>query len=344
MNLLITGGAGFIGSNFIRFVLRQRPECRITNLDKLTYAGNLLNLKDVEGDPRYSFRKGDIGDRTLVRSLFKGERFKAVVHFAAESHVDRSILDAAPFLETNVMGTRVLLEVVRQYPVEKFVQISTDEVYGSLGASGTFSEVSPVNPSSPYAASKAAADMLCQAYYRTYGVPVLIARSSNNYGPYQFPEKLIPLMIQNALTDKELPVYGEGNHVRDWLYVEDTCRAIDAILQQGKVGEIYNAGGKCERKNIDIVEIICILLEQKIGKRGLRAKIRFIEDPRGAAHDFRYALDNRKIEQTLGWRPQAEFNSSLERTIEWYLENRAWLNSVMTQEYLEYYENVYKSI
>ena len=339
--LLITGGAGFIGSNFIRHILRRHPDWTITNLDKLTYAGNLLNLKDVEGESRYAFRKGDIADRAFVNALFEKGRFNAVVNFAAESHVDRSILDPSPFLETNIRGTQVLLEAVRQHPVEKFLHISTDEVYGSLGETGKFTEESPLNPSTPYAASKAAADTLCLAYFKTYGIPVVIARSSNNYGPHQFPEKLIPLMIQNGLNDKELPVYGDGSHVRDWLYVEDNCQAIDAILQKGRAGEIYNVSGSCERKNNDIVEMICILLEEKTGKRDLRTRIRFLKDPRGKAHDFRYALDDSKTKKELDWKPRQTFGTGLERTVEWYLENQEWVNSVITEEYLEYYKKVY---
>jgi dTDP-glucose 4,6-dehydratase len=252
MKLLITGGAGFIGSNFIRYILREHPDWQVVNLDKLTYAGNLLNLKDIEGNPHYKFVKGDIADRELVDKLFREEEFDAVVNFAAESHVDRSILDASPFIETNVKGTQVLLEAARQYAVDRFIQISTDEVYGSLGETGKFTEESPLQPNSPYAASKAAADMLCRAYHKAYGLPIVITRSSNNYGPYQFPEKLIPLMIRNAILGKELPVYGEGKQVRDWLYVEDNCRAIALVLERGRIGEIYNIGGGCEKRNIEV--------------------------------------------------------------------------------------------
>ncbi|MGC9019578.1 MAG: dTDP-glucose 4,6-dehydratase, partial [Candidatus Bipolaricaulaceae bacterium] len=262
MKLLVTGGAGFIGSNFIRHILKEHPDWHVVNLDKLTYAGNLANLKDVEADPRYSFVKGDIANRELVDKLFREGKFDVVVNFAAESHVDRSILDPSPFIETNIKGTQVLLEAARTYPVKRFIQISTDEVYGSLGETGKFTEESPLRPNSPYAASKAAADLLCRAYHKAYGIPVIITRSSNNYGPYQFPEKLIPLMIRNALLGKPLPVYGEGENVRDWLYVEDNCRAIDLVLQKGRTGEVYNIGGSCEKRNIEVVEMICKILEE----------------------------------------------------------------------------------
>lgn len=267
MKLLVTGGAGFIGSNFIRYILREHPEWEIVNLDKLTYAGNLANLKDVEDNPRYRFVKGDIADRELVQRLFQQEKFDVVVNFAAESHVDRSILDSSPFIETNVKGTQVLLEAAREFEIKKFVQISTDEVYGSLGPDDPpFTEENPLLPNSPYSASKAAADLLCRAYHKTYQLPVVITRSSNNYGPYQFPEKLIPLMIINALEDKPLPVYGDGQNIRDWLFVEDNCRAIDLVLQKGRVGEVYNIGGGYEKRNIEVVELICDILTEKLNK------------------------------------------------------------------------------
>jgi dTDP-glucose 4,6-dehydratase len=341
LKLLVTGGAGFIGSNFIRYILKEHPGWRVVNLDKLTYAGNLSNLKDFEGNLRYKFIKGDIADHELVDKSFKEEDFDAVVNFAAESHVDRSILDPSPFVETNVKGTQVLLEAARQYKIERLIQISTDEVYGSLSETGEFTEESLLQPNSPYAASKAAADLLCRAYYKTYEVPLIITRSSNNYGPYQFPEKLIPLMIQNALNGKELPVYGEGQNVRDWLYVEDNCWAIDLVLQKGQVGETYNIGGNSEKKNIEVVELICSILEWKTENRVLRTKIRFIKDPRGAAHDLRYALNYSKIEKELGWKPQQEFEKGLERTIQWYLENQEWVKEVITGEYQEYYKKIY---
>jgi dTDP-glucose 4,6-dehydratase len=340
MKLLVTGGCGFIGSNFIRFILKTHPDWKVVNLDKLTYCGNLANLRDLENHPNYRFIRGDIADRELVNRLFKTERFDAVLNFAAESHVDRSILDPSPFIETNVKGVQVLLEAARQYPVERFIQISTDEVYGSLGPTGKFTEESPLRPNNPYSASKASADLLCRAYWKAYGIPIIITRSSNNYGPYQFPEKLIPLMIRNALLGKELPVYGKGEQIRDWLYVEDNCRAITLVLERGRVGEIYNIGGGCEKKNIEVVRMICDILREI---RGLRPKIQFIKDPRGPAHDFRYALDCTKIKEELGWEPQTKFEEGLRRTINWYLENQDWVESVISGEYLEYYEKIYGS-
>jgi dTDP-glucose 4,6-dehydratase len=276
----------------------------------------------------------------LINRLFKTERFDAVLNFAAESHVDRSILDPSPFIETNVKGVQVLLEAARQYPVERFIQISTDEVYGSLGPTGKFTEDSPLRPNNPYSASKASADLLCRAYWKAYGVPIIITRSSNNYGPYQFPEKLIPLMIRNALLGKELPVYGKGEQIRDWLYVEDNCRAITLVLERGRVGEIYNIGGGCEKKNIEVVRMICDILREI---RGLKPKIQFIKDPRGPAHDFRYALDCTKIKEELGWEPQTKFEEGLRRTVNWYLENQDWVESVISGEYLEYYKKIYGS-
>jgi dTDP-glucose 4,6-dehydratase len=337
LKLLVTGGAGFIGSNFIRHVLRAHPDWEVVNLDKLTYAGNLANLEDVADNPRYKFVKGDIADRESIDRLFAEECFDAVVNFAAESHVDRSILDASPFIETNVKGTQVLLEAARKHKVKRFVQISTDEVYGSLGKEGAFTEQSPLLPNSPYAASKAAADLLCRAYYKAYGIPVIITRSSNNYGPYQFPEKLIPLMIRNALHDKPLPVYGTGENVRDWLYVKDNCRALDLILQKGRVGEIYNIGGGCEKRNIDVVRMIL----RHLGKP--ESLIKFIPDPRGAAHDFRYALDCSKIKKELQWEATVGFEEGLRRTVEWYLAHQDWVEEVITGEYQEYYQKLYDS-
>ncbi|MDN5375967.1 MAG: dTDP-glucose 4,6-dehydratase [Thermacetogenium sp.] len=343
MKLLVTGGAGFIGSNFIRHILREHPEWQVVNLDKLTYAGNLANLRDVEGNPRYRFVRGDIADRKLVEKLFQEEKFDVVVNFAAESHVDRSILDSSPFIETNVKGVQVLLEAARKFKIKKFVQISTDEVYGSLGPDDPpFTEESPLLPNSPYSASKAAADLLCRAYYKAYGMPVIITRSSNNYGPYQFPEKLIPLMIRNALHGKPLPVYGKGENVRDWLFAEDNCRAIGLVLQKGRVGEVYNIGGGCEKRNIDVVELICDVLAEKLNGSGeFKKLITFIKDPRGAAHDFRYALDCTKIKEELGWKPQLSFEEGLKKTVSWYLQHQDWVESVVTGEYQEYYNKVY---
>jgi len=353
MKILITGGCGFVGSNFVRYILREHPDWHIVNLDKLTYAGNLKNLEDIASDPRYNFVRGDIADRELVDRVFSQERPDAVVNFAAESHVDRSILDPSPFIETNVKGTQVLLEAIRtHWPKSKtqeltpktFIQVSTDEVYGSLGETGAFTEDSPLKPNSPYAASKAAADLLCRAYHKAYGVPVIITRSSNNYGPYQFPEKLIPLMIRNAIHGKPLPVYGKGENVRDWLYVEDNCRAIDLVLQKGRVGEIYNIGGGCEKRNIEVVHLICDLLRDLIpNPESFNPNIQFIEDPRGAAHDFRYALDCTKIKEKLGWEPQVNFEEGLRRTVKWYLEHQDWVESVITGEYREYYQRIYGS-
>ena len=343
MKILVTGGCGFIGSNFIRYILREYPDWRIVNLDKLTYAGNLENLEDVASDPRYKFIRGDIADRELVDRVFSQERPNAVVNFAAESHVDRSILNPSPFIETNIKGVQVLLEATRKYEVERFIQISTDEVYGSLSEEGYFTEESPLKPNSPYAASKAAADLLCRAYHRAYGVPVIITRSSNNYGPYQFPEKLIPLMIRNALLGKELPLYGEGKQVRDWLYVVDNCRAIDLVLRKGEVGEIYNIGGGCEKRNIEVVELICHYIAQETGQdeESLKKLITFIPDPRGAAHDFRYALDCAKIQTELGWMPNTDFEEGLRATVVWYIHNQEWVESVITGEYQTYYQRVY---
>lgn len=343
MKLLVTGGCGFIGSNFLRFALRNYPDWKIVNLDKLTYAGNLKNLEGVEENERYKFVKGNIADRALVDKLFSQEKFDAVINFAAESHVDRSILDPAPFIETNVKGVQVLLEGARRYPVWKFIQISTDEVYGSLGDEGSFSEESPLRLNSPYAASKASADLLCRAYFTAYGIPVIIARSSNNYGPYQFPEKLIPLMIKNAMLGKELPVYGEGKQVRDWLYVEDNCRAIALVLERGRIGEIYNLGGGCEKRNIEVIEAICEVLADRLKRpvEDFTRLITFIPDPRGKAHDYRYSLNCAKIRNELGWEPRVKFDAGLRLTVNWYLDHQDWVESVITGEYLEYYQKVY---
>jgi dTDP-glucose 4,6-dehydratase len=341
MKVLVTGGAGFIGSNFVRYVLQQHADWQVVNLDKLTYAGNLASLADVEENSRYTFIKGDISDRALVDGVFGEHKPDAVINFAAESHVDRSMLDAAPFVDTNIRGAHVLLEATREHRIGRFVQISTDEVYGTLGEDGVFTEMSPLRPNNPYSASKASAELLCRAYQKTYGVPVIITRSSNNYGPCQFPEKLIPLMIHNALVGKPLPVYGEGKQVRDWLFVEDNCRAIDLVLQDGRIGEVYNIGGSCEKPNIEVVELIRTILQERPATRNLRPKIQFIKDPRGVAHDFRYALDSGKIQSELHWRPKRSFESGLEETVEWYLANQAWVERVVTGEYHDYYEKVY---
>ena len=331
--ILVTGGAGFIGSNFVRYMLHTHSY-RIINIDKLTYAGNLENLADVESHPNYTFVKGDICDRLLIDKLFQEEHIDTVVNFAAESHVDRSILGARVFVETNVLGTQTLLDAAKTHGVEKFLQVSTDEVYGTLGETGYFTEETPLAPNSPYSASKAGADLLVRAYHETFKMPTLITRCSNNYGPYHFPEKLIPLMIANALNDKPLPVYGDGLNVRDWLYVEDHCRAIDTVLHKGKFGEVYNIGGHNEKRNIDIVKLIL----QKLGKP--ESLITFVKDRPG--HDRRYAIDASKIERELGWRPQETFESGIEKTIQWYLEHRKWWERIISGEYQKYYELQYE--
>jgi dTDP-glucose 4,6-dehydratase len=314
MKLFITGGCGFIGSNFIRYILKEYPDYEIINLDALTYAGNLENLRDIEKSPRYRFVHGRIEDTTTVKSLMEGT--DGVVHFAAESHVDRSIIDAQPFLKTNILGTHLLLEIAKEYGIKRFIHISTDEVYGTLSESGKFTEESPLKPNSPYSASKASADLLARAYYETHGFPVIIVRPSNNYGPYQFPEKFIPLMITNILWGKPIPIYGEGANVRDWLYVEDNCRAIDTILHKGKSGEIYNIGRDGETKNIALArEVLNIMGKDE-------SYITFVKDRPG--HDFRYALDNAKIASELGWRPLVKIKEGLEKTIQWYQENEWW--------------------
>ena len=319
MRLLVTGGMGFIGSNFIRYGLKNHSSWKITNLDKLTYAGNLNNLKDTEKDSRYHFVRGDINDRELINGLL-GQGFDAIVNFAAGSHVDRSIVDSSPFIDTNVKGTQVLLEAARQHQIPKFIQISTDEVYGSLGAGGKFTEESPLLPSSPYAASKAAADLLCHAYYQTYGLAIIITRCSNNYGPYQFPEKFIPLVITNALENKPVPIYGDGLNVRDWIYVEDHCRAIDLIIQRGKPGMIYNIGANNERTNVDLVYKILDMLAKP------KNLVTFVADRSG--HDRRYALDTTTITQEIGWELRHSFEKALKDTVNWYVEHEAWWREI----------------
>ncbi|AEH46350.1 dTDP-glucose 4,6-dehydratase [Parageobacillus thermoglucosidasius] len=332
MKVLITGGAGFIGSNFVRYMVRKYPSYQIINLDALTYAGNLENVKEVENEPNYRFVKGDITDRELIESLF-AEGIDAVVNFAAESHVDRSIVDPGIFVKTNVQGTQVLLDAAKKYGVKKYIQISTDEVYGTLGETGYFTETTPLAPNSPYSASKACADLLVRAYHETYGLPVNITRCSNNYGPYHFPEKLIPLMIINALNDQPLPVYGDGLNVRDWLHVEDHCSAIDLVLHKGRNGEVYNIGGNNERTNIEVVKAILRYLNKP------ESLITFVEDRLG--HDRRYAIDATKIRKELGWKPKYTFEEGLKKTIDWYLENRSWWEKILSGEYKEYYERQY---
>lgn len=329
-SILVTGGAGFIGSNFVRYMLQNYPGVKIINFDKLTYAGNLENLKDVENNPNYHFVKGDICNQELVEYVVKEFDVDVIVNFAAESHVDRSILGPEIFIRTNVLGTQVLLEVTKKFGIEKFIQISTDEVYGSLGSVGKFTEDMPLLPNSPYAASKASADLLCRAYFKTFNVPVIITRCSNNFGPYQFPEKLIPLMIINALNDKELPVYGDGKNVRDWIYVLDHCRAIDFVIQKGRIGEIYNIGASNEWQNIDIVKLIL----KKLGKP--ESLIKFVKDRPG--HDRRYAMDWTKIKNELGWEPIYTFEEAITETINWYIQNEDWWKRIISGEYQRYYQ------
>lgn len=338
MTIIVTGGAGFIGSNFVFHMLQAHPDYRIVCLDKLTYAGNLSTLEPVLQQDNFRFVKADICDRQAVDKLFQEEKPDIVVNFAAESHVDRSIENPGIFLETNIMGTAVLMDACRKYGIQRYHQVSTDEVYGDLPLDKPdlfFTEETPLHTSSPYSSSKASADLLVMAYYRTYGLPVTISRCSNNYGPYHFPEKLIPLMIANALADKPLPVYGNGENVRDWLYVEDHCRAIDLIIHAGKVGEVYNVGGHNEKRNIDIVRIIC----QELGKP--ESLIVHVEDRKG--HDRRYAIDPAKIHRELGWLPETKFEDGIKKTIKWYLEHKKWWQDIINGEYQEYYAKMYGS-
>jgi dTDP-glucose 4,6-dehydratase len=330
-HVLVTGGCGFIGSNFVRHLLSTRRDLRLTNIDKLTYAGNLANLSDFADDHRYRFLHGDIADRELVRMAMRG--IDVVFHFAAESHVDRSIHDSGPFVRTNVLGTQTLLDAAREFKVSRFLQISTDEVYGSLGPTGYFTEDTPLCPNSPYSASKAAADLLVRSYHHTFGLPAIITRCSNNYGPYQFPEKLIPLFITNLLHDQPVPVYGDGRNVRDWIHVRDHCAAIDMVWQLGKPGEVYNIGGECERTNLQITHALLDALEKP------RTLIRFVKDRPG--HDLRYAVDCTKIKEELGWRPMIPFEEGLLETIRWYQEHSQWVEAIRTGEYLTYFEKQY---
>ena len=336
MKLFITGGAGFIGSNFIFHMRKAHPDYDLVCLDKLTYAGNLATLAPVMNDPKFKFVRIDIADRKAVYDLFEAEKPDAVVNFAAESHVDRSIENPAVFLETNVMGTQVLLDACRTFGIRRFHQVSTDEVYGDLPLDRPdlfFTEQTPIHTSSPYSASKASADLLCGAYFRTYGLPVTISRCSNNYGPYQFPEKLIPLMIANCTAEKPLPVYGQGLNVRDWLYVEDHCSAIDLILQKGKEGQVYNIGGHNEMRNIDIVKLIV----HALGKS--EDLITYVTDRKG--HDMRYAIDPTFIHNELGWLPETKFENGIVKTIEWYMDNKPWWENIINGEYKNYYERMY---
>lgn len=336
MKILVTGGAGFIGGNFVHYMVNKYPEDEIVNLDLLTYAGNLETLKPVENKPNYRFVRGDIADRKFIMDLFEKEKFDVVINFAAESHVDRSISDPGIFVVTNVLGTQVLLDASRAYGVKRFHQVSTDEVYGDLPLNRPdlfFTETTPLHTSSPYSSSKASADLFVMAYYRTFKLPVTISRCSNNYGPYQFPEKLIPLMISRALANEELPVYGKGENVRDWLHVLDHCVAIDLIVRNGKVGEVYNVGGHNERTNLEVVKTIL----RALGKP--ESLIKYVTDRPG--HDMRYAIDPTKIETELGWKPTYTFDTGIEMTIQWYLENREWWENILSGEYQNYFEKMY---
>ena len=334
MKTLVTGGCGFIGSNFVRLVLQERPEWSLVNIDALTYAGNLANLADVADKANYKFIRGDIADAAFVGELARqAGPFDAIINFAAESHVDRSVLGPDAFVRTNINGTFQLLELARKLDSVRYVQISTDEVYGALGETGKFKETTPINPSSPYSATKASADHLVQAYHHTYGLDTVITRCSNNYGPYQFPEKLIPLMVLNAREGKDLPVYGNGKNVRDWIYVEDHCRGILAALEKGESGEVYNFGGEAERANIDIVQHIA----DKVA--GTRDIIQFVKDRPG--HDWRYAMDISKVQKELAWAPQIDFEAGLERTITWYLDSEGWWRSILSGDYQKFYDAWY---
>lgn len=345
--LLITGGAGFIGSHLVRRMVTRYPEYRILNLDKLTYAGNLENLRDIEKAPNYSFVRGDIVDTTFLQELLKKESVDGIIHLAAESHVDRSLESPSDFALTNVVGTLNLLHAARSAwkdaANKRFYHISTDEVYGSLGATGFFTEETPLDPRSPYSASKAGSDHFVSAFYHSFGFPAIISRCSNNYGPHHFPEKLIPLMIHNILREKPLPVYGKGENVRDWLYVEDHAAAIDVIFHKGRIGEVYNIGGNNEWKNIDLVNLLCSIMDQKLNKpEGTAAKlIAFVKDRPG--HDRRYAIDSSKLKGELGWSPSVDFPTGLSKTVDWYLANKEWLDHVTSGTYRDYYDRMYSN-
>ena len=337
MNIIVTGGAGFIGANFVYYELEKHPEDRIICLDKLTYAGNLETLEEAMKNPNFRFVKGDIADVEFVEKLFEEEKPDIVVNFAAESHVDRSIEDPGIFLKTNILGTQVLMDACRKYGIKRYHQVSTDEVYGDLPLDRPdlfFTEDTPIHTSSPYSSSKAGADLLVLAYHRTFGLPVTITRCSNNYGPYHFPEKLIPLMISRALANESLPVYGKGENVRDWLYVKDHCAAIDLVMREGKVGEVYNVGGHNEKSNLEVVKIIL----EKLGKP--ESLITYVTDRPG--HDMRYAIDPTKIHDELGWLPETKFEDGIEETIEWYLNNKEWWENILSGEYQNYFDKMYK--
>ncbi|MGA2916033.1 MAG: dTDP-glucose 4,6-dehydratase [Sedimentisphaerales bacterium] len=331
--ILVTGGAGFIGSNFVRLILTEQPDCLIVNLDKLTYAGNLENLEGFLDNPNHVFVKADINDGKIVEELIDKYKIQTIINFAAESHVDRSIAGPKIFIETNVIGTLTLLQAACDKKIERFIQISTDEVYGELGPAGKFTEKTPLSPNSPYSASKTAADLLVKAFEHTWGLNYCITRCSNNYGPYQFPEKMIPLMINNALNDKPLPVYGDGLNIRDWIYVEDHCRAIWKVLIDGKPGETYNIGASCEKTNIEVVKTLLKLLKKP------ESLITFVKDRPG--HDRRYAMDSSKIQLQLGWQSRITFEDGLKKTINWYLQNKRWLDNVTSGQYQQYYQQMY---
>ena len=353
MEILITGGCGFIGSNFVRYILKKREDIKVINIDKLTYAGNLANLADVEKDypERYLFIKGDIAEKEVIYDIFERFEITWLINFAAESHVDRSVMGPEIFVRTNIIGTFNLLEAARtSWPMDdfenlqakRFLHISTDEVYGSLGETGQFTERSPYDPSSPYSASKASSDHMVRAYFRTYGLPAVITNCSNNYGPFQFPEKLIPLMITNALKGMELPLYGDGENIRDWLHVEDHCRALLTVLEQGVTGESYNIGGNCEKMNKEVVHLICDILDKKLGpihNRPRRDLIKYVTDRPG--HDRRYALSTTKISKELVWEPKVDFEDGIRWTIDWYLQNFKWVEDISDGSYMEYYEKQY---
>ncbi len=330
--ILITGGCGFIGSNFVRYLLETDQSISIINLDSLTYAGNLQNLADISENPRYEFVQGDICNREQIDSVFQ-RKLDVVINFAAESHVDRSIQDSGPFIKTNILGTQVLLDAARTYEIGKYVQVSTDEVYGSLGSEGYFTEETPLAPNSPYAASKAGWDLLVRSYIHTFKLPGLITRCSNNYGPYQFPEKLLPLFITNLLKNEPVPVYGDGKNVRDWIHVRDHCRAIDMVWRKGRVGEVYNIGGNCEKTNLDLTHTLLDVMEKP------RTLIKFVKDRPG--HDLRYAIDSSKVKNELEWEPKIPFEQGLRETVEWYQTHNDWVHNIRSGEYLKYYEKQY---